>query len=218
MKSDMQIQKDVIEELRWDPAIKEREIGVATRDGVVTLTGRVGSYAERWAAERATERVTGVQAIADELEVHLPSEHVHSDTELAHRIVEAMRWDVLVPDDKVTAKVSNGWLTLAGEVEWQYQRDAAMRAVRSLTGLRGVTNMLSVKPRPVTAYDVTRKIKEALRRRAEREAESISVETDRDVVTLRGTVPTFADRRAIEGAAWAAPGVREVKDELVIGT
>jgi len=218
MKSDSTIQKDVIDEVRWDPRILSREIGVAAKEGVVTLTGAVTSYAEKWAAERAAERVVGVKAVASELEVVLPAQHTMTDSALAHRIVEAFKWDIQVPDDKIKVLVRDGWVQLDGQLEWQYQKDAAARAVRNITGVRGLTNSITLSPPAVSAYDVSKKIKAALHRQAEAEADRISVTTSEHVVTLQGTVPTFADRRAIEWAAWSAPGVREVHDELRVGT
>jgi osmotically-inducible protein OsmY len=215
MKSDMQLQRDVIDELRWDPQIKEKEIGVAAKDGVVTVSGSIASYAERWAVERAVERVAGVKVVANEIEVKLPTSFVRSDSDIAHQVVEAFRWDVQVPDETITAKVARAWVTLEGEVDWAFQRDAAESAVRNLTGVRGVTNLLKVTV-PISSYDVSMKIKEALRRRADRDADRITVEAVGDVVTLKGTVTSFAERRAAEGVAWSAPGVREVKDEIVV--
>ena len=215
MKTDSVLQRDVIEEIRWDPRIKSKEIGVAARDGVVTLTGTVESYGQRWAVEHAVEAVQGVRVVANEIEVKLPNSLVRSDADIAHQIVEAFRWDVQVPDQLITAQVSKGWVTLSGEVNWAYERDAAGAAVRNLAGVRGVNNLVVVKS-PVSTFDVSRKIKDALRRRADREADRIQVEAQGDVVTLTGTVDSYADRRAAEGVAWSAPGVREVKDELVV--
>ena len=218
MKTDVTIQKDVIDELRWDPRIESREIGVATKGGVVTLTGTVASYAEKWTAERAAERVGGVKAVASDLEVVLPAEHTRTDVVLAHRIIDAFTWDVHVPQEKVKVLVRDGWVQLDGEVPWRYQKDAAERAVRNISGVRGMTDMIRLAPPSVSAYDVSSKIKAALHRQAEAESLRVSVETSDHVVTLKGTVPTFADRRAIEWAAWSAPGVREVRDELRVET
>ena len=215
MKDDNELQRDVIEELRWDPAIKEKEIGVAVSDGVVTITGSVASYAERWAVERAVERISGVKALANDVSVKLPSSFVRSDSDLAHQIVETFHWDVQVPDERIKVKVARGRVTLEGEVDWAFQREAAEHDVRSLTGVTGVTNLIHVRS-PVSRVDVSQKIKEALRRRADRDADRIHVEAMGDVVTLKGTVSSFAERRAAEGVAWSAPGVREVNDELVV--
>jgi osmotically-inducible protein OsmY len=215
MKDDSELQRDMIDELRWDAAITEKEIGVAVRDGVVTVTGSVESYVERWAVERAAERVSGVRALVNEVTVKLPSSFVRSDSDLAHQIVEALRWDVQLPDERIKTKVTRGWVTLEGEVDWAFQREAAERDVRSLTGVANVTNLIHVKS-PVSTFDVSVKIKDALRRRADRDADRIRVEANGDVVTLTGTVSSFAERRAAEGVALSAPGVREVKDELTV--
>ncbi len=216
MKTDMELHKDVLSELAWDPRISEKEIGVSAKDGVITLTGSVKSYPEKWAAERAVERVAGVKAVANDLTVDIPTAFTHSDTEIAHKVVDAFAWDIQVPDDTVKAAVSNGWLTLEGTVEWHYQRDAAARAVQFLAGVKGVTNNIKVVPTHVSALDVSRGIKQALERRADRTAEKISVQTLDGVVTLTGTVTSYGDRRAAEGAAWSAPGVKEVRDELAV--
>ena len=215
MKSDTTLQKDVIDELRWDPRVTEKEIGVAAKDGVVTVTGSVETFAERWAVERAVERVAGVRVVANEIEVKLPSSLVRTDADIAHQVRETFKWDVQVPDELITAQVTKGWVTLEGEVGWNFQREAATQAVRNLAGVRGVTNLVRVQS-PISTYGVSLKIKDALRRRADRDAEHIQIEASGDVVTLKGTVSSFAERRAAEGVAWSAPGVREVKDELIV--
>src|ERR1051325_1580760 len=202
MKTDMQIHSDVVAELAWDPRVNERELGIAVKGGVVTLTGSVPSYAEKWAAETAVERVIGVKAVANDIAVLVPSVHATSDTQLAHRVVDSLAWDIQVPDDKIKASVTNGWVTLEGKVEWPYQRDAAARCVRNLSGIRGATNNITVASRTVAPSEVSRNIKAALQRRADRMASNIVVEARDGVVTLKGSVPTFSDRRAAEGAAW----------------
>jgi osmotically-inducible protein OsmY len=217
VRTDIQIQRDVIDELRWDPRIRATELGVAEHDGVVTLSGTVSSYAEKWAAERAAERVIGVKAVASEIVVELPTAHVHTDSEVAHRILDAFRWDVQVPDKKLQVIVAKGWVQLDGEVEWQFQKDAAARAVRNIIGVRGLTNSIKVAPLPVSAYDVRTRVTDALRRQSEEHARNILVQAADSVVTLKGRVPTFAERRAAEHAAWSAPGVREVHDEILVG-
>lgn len=216
MKTDLQVQKDVIEELRWDPSIGDKEIGVAAKNGVVTLTGFVGNYAEKHTAEHAAERVIGVKAIADELKVRLPSAAARSDTDLAHAAVTALRWDVQVPNDRVTLTVDSGWITLAGSVEWKYQMEAAERAVRYLTGAKGISNTITIKPKSASRFEVSGKINDALRRSAEKDADRITVETSDGRVTLKGNVRSFADRLDAERAAWSAPGVTAVEDRLVV--
>ncbi len=216
MKTDVQLHKDALAELTWDPRVNHKEIGISAKAGVVTLTGSVPSFAEKLAAERAVERVAGVKVVANDLTVSVPTAYSHTDTEIAHKVADAFAWDIQVPDDKIKTAVSNGWVTLEGEVEWKFQRDAAAKAVRNLAGVCGVTNNIKMVPRSVSPYDVSRSIKAALERRADRTAEHITVQAQGSVVTLKGSVPTFDDRRAIEGAAWSAPGVTDVHDELAV--
>lgn len=216
MKSDIQLQRDVVAELQWEPRIDPKHVVVDAVDGVVTLSGAVPSYAQKWDSERAAERVAGVRSVANELGVSPTPAAMHTDTQLAHAVTDTLAWDIQVPDDKIKSAVSNGWVRLEGIVEWQYQRDAAMRAIRNLAGVRGVTNEIVVKPQPVSTYDVSREIKDALERRADHTADKITVEAKDGVVTLRGTVTSFGDRRAAEGAAWSARGVKEVKDEIAV--
>ena len=216
-KTDTQLQRDVLDELKFDPRVKDAEIGVAVKDGVVTLSGFVASYAQRTAAERAVERVGGVRAIAEELKVKLPGALERSDTDIAHQTANALQWDIEVPEDKVKARVENGWVWLEGEVEWQYQRMAAERAVRYLTGVKGLTNLVRIKPRTST-YDVAKHIKQALHRSAEADAKGIEVETSGGRVTLKGTVRSFSERQDAERAAWATDGVTAVDDRLIIAS
>jgi len=216
MKTDLQLQRDVIDELKFEPSIHEAEIGVAAKDGVVTLTGVVDSYAEKFSAERTAERVNGVKAVADELEVKLPGPHQRTDTELAHAVANALHWDIQVPDDRIKATVEKGWVDLDGEVEWQYQKWAADSAVRNLTGVKGVSNLIKVKPKKVSTYEVSEKIRDSLRRHAERDADKITIEARGGEVTLRGTVSSFAERQDAERAAWQAPGVTKVEDFIAV--
>lgn len=215
MKSDLQLQRDVAEELRWDPSVNEKEIAVAVKDGVVTLRGAVDSYAQKYAAERAAEHVSGVRALAEELSVRLPGEHVRDDSEIAHAAVDALTWDVRIPNTRITVTVKKGWVTLRGEVDWQYQKEAAELAVRYLTGVKGVSNVITLTP-TVSSQDIKAKIENALKRSAEIEAERILVETTGGKVTLKGNVRSWTERRDAERAAWAGPGVREVDDRLVV--
>jgi osmotically-inducible protein OsmY len=216
MKSNIQLQHDVVAELAWEPRIDETHVVVDAVDGVITLSGSVPSYAQKWDAERAAERVAGVRSVANELAVSPTPAAQRSDTQLAHAVADALAWDIQVPGDKIKSAVSNGWVRLEGTVEWRYQRDAAIRAIRNIAGIRGVTNEIVVKPLPVSTYDVTREIRQALERRADRTANNISVEASDGVVTLKGTVSSFGDRRAAEGAAWSARGVKAVKDEIAV--
>ena len=215
MKTDSKLQSDIQAELRADPRVADAGIGVAVKDGVVTLTGNVPTYAQKYAAERAAERVSGVRAIAEELEIKLPTALERTDTDIAHAAANMLTWDIEVPDDKVKVKVENGWVTLDGEADWQYQKSAAERAVRYLTGVRGVSNLIRIKPR-VSTYDVSQHIKDALRRTAETDANRIQVEAQSGKVTLRGSVRSWAERQDAERAAWTASGVTAVDDKLMI--
>ena len=216
MKTNSQLLRDVNDQLKWEPSIRDDEIGVAVKDGVVTLSGHVPSFADRYIAIYVVERVAGVKAVADEIEVKLPSSHTRTDTELAHAAVHVLGWHVQVPDDRVKVAVREGWITLEGEVEWQYQRAAAERAMRNLKGVRGVRNLISVKPKLISEYDVSQKIKDALRRSADVVADHITVETHDGAITLRGSVRSLAELRDAERAAWGAPGVTKVDDRLVV--
>ena len=215
-KSDPNLRRDILAELKWDPSVADEEIAVAVKDGVVTLGGFVQTYAHKLAAERAVKRVEGVRAISEQLEVRLPSSHSRNDTDLAHQVVDALKWDVEVPDEKIKAKVENGWVTLEGMVDWHYQRDAAERAVRYISGVKGISNAIALTPQ-VKEKDVTKLIKEALRRHAEREASRVRVVTDGGTVTLEGRVDSWAERSEIEQAAWSARGVTKVEDRLLVG-
>lgn len=215
IKTDSQLQRDVIDELRFDPSIGSEEIGVAAKNGVVTLSGQVSNYAKKSAVVRAAERVAGVRAIAEELTVVLPSSFKRTDTDLAHSVAAVLKWDVSVPDDKLKARVDDGWVFIEGEVDWQYQSASADRAIRNLTGVRGVTNLLQVKKR-ASVPDLKQRIESALKRHAELDAGQIRVEALDGRVTLRGEVRSWSERQDAEWAAWGAPGVSTVDDELVV--
>ena len=212
----LQLQQDVLDELRWEPRVKEEDIALAVRDGVVTLSGHVESYAQKIAAERAVRRVAGVRAIANDLQVALPGTSERTDTEIAHAAVTALEWDAEVPNERITVKVDQGYVTLEGSVDWFFQKWAAERAVRNLTGVKGVLNHIALKP-TVAERDVGRKIRAALHRSADLEANRITVEASDGRITLRGTVRSYAERNEIERAAWSAPGVIEVTDLTTIG-
>ena len=216
MLTDKQLHKNVLEALEWEPSIRHEDIAIGVKDGVVTLNGFVDSYAEKVRAERIVEKMSGVKVLADTLKVKVPSANQRTDTEIAHEVVNAFRWNVQVPDSRVKAKVENGWVTLEGDVDWYYQSTAAERAVRFLTGVRGVTNLLRIKPPKVSTFEVSEKIRNALRRSAELDAEHITVEAHDGQVTLRGKVRSFAERRDAEYAAWSAPGVTTVDDRITV--
>lgn len=213
MKSDMELRRDVEQELEWEPSIDARRIGVTVADGIVTLTGVVGSYSEKWKAERVVERLAGVKGIANDIVVEPTAQR--SDTDIAKAAVDALKWNVLVPSDRVKVKVDNGWVRLTGEVNWDYQRRAAERAVRDLPGVKGITNLIAVVP-SVAPEQVKKKIEEALTREALLDAKGIEVDVSGSRVTLRGTVRSWAERREAEMAAWAAPGVSEVRNEISV--
>ncbi|WP_425259380.1 BON domain-containing protein [Rubrivivax sp. RP6-9] len=216
MKTDAQLKTDVTRELEWDPAIHATHVGVAVDAGVVTLTGHLETFAEKDAIERAVQRVEGVRAVAVELDVKLAPGHKRSDSEIAAAAEGALRWNVLVPADQVRVKVEKGWITLTGQVDWQYQRTSAEKAVRGLTGVVGVSNSLTIKP-AVTPDNITTRIREALERHAQHEARHIEVMVSGSTVTLRGRVDSWAEREAAVGAAWAAPGISLVVNHLSVG-
>ena len=215
MKTDKQLQMDITEELRWEPRVRDEEIGIEVRDGVVTLMGTVPDFAQRVRAERAVERVAGVRAVAQELTVKVPNTHLRSDTDLAHQVVNTLAWDTEVPFQAVKAKVDDGWVTLEGEVEWQFQRNAPERAVRYLSGVKGVSNLLKLKAH-ASPYDVAQHITAALSRSAEADAKKIKVSATGGKVTLTGTVRSWPERADAERAAWSATGVSEVDDRLAV--
>ncbi len=215
MKTDAQLKKDVTAELEWDPAINASHVGIAAADGVVTLSGHLATFAEKYAIERAVQRVQGVKAIAVELDVKLEPGHKRSDSEVATAVETALQWHALVPAERIQAKVEKGWVTLKGEVDWEYQRRNAEKAVRNLTGVVGISNALTLKP-AVTPAKVADRIRDAMARHAEREAKHIEVMVSGAAVTLRGTVDSWAERNAAFGAAWSAPGVLSVVNEIKV--
>jgi osmotically-inducible protein OsmY len=213
---DMKLRQNVLDELEWEPSLDAAHIGVAAREGVVTLTGHVASFADKLAAERAAWRVAGVRAVAQEIEVRLPSDRKSSDEEIAARALRMLEWDVAVPHERITVKVDHGLVTLSGEVEWGYQRDEAEDDVRRLNGVKGVINSIKVKP-SVAAVDVQAQIRRAFERSAELEADHITVAVENGKVVLGGKVSAWIERELAERAAWAAPGVTGVDNQIVIG-
>lgn len=215
MKSDKELQHDVLDELEWEPSVDASKIGVAADHGVVTLTGRIASFAARAAAERAIKRVAGVEAVANELEVDSPLHEAPDDATIAQHALSALDWNVTIPHGAVKIAVTDGWLTLDGDVEWYYQKRAAIDTVRDLLGVRGITNRINVRPR-VRALDVKSKIEAALRRSAELDAARITVDATDTKIVLKGTVRSWAEHEDALNAAWSAPGVTRVEDHLSI--
>ncbi len=215
MKTDAHIKADVTDELAWDPAVNATGIGVAVKDGVVTLTGHLDSYAEKHAVERAVHRVAGVRGIAVELDVRLDAEHKRSDSDIAQAAATALQLNSLVPDEKIQVLVENGRVTLTGEVDWSYQLASAEQCVRPLAGVRGLYNRITIKSR-ASSKDVGAQITAALTRQAAREAKHITVEVEGSVVTLWGKVHSLAEREAAVGAAFSARGVSRVVDKLEV--
>lgn len=217
MQSDEQVQRDVLEELRLDPTVDASQIGVTARDGVVTLTGTVLTLAQKYAAEGVAKRVYGVRGVADDIEVRPFGEGVRTDSDIVKAALDTLKWDSMVPDDKIKITVEKGWLTLEGTVDWNYQRDAAAKAVRNLSGVRGLSNLISVKPKvKISPSEVRREIFDAFRRSADLEARRIGVDTKDGKVVLHGNVQNWAEFDEATRAAWSVPGVAEVENQLAV--
>ena len=215
MKTDSQLQQDVIAELKWEPSVNAAQIGVEVKDGIVTLAGHVSSYAEKWDAERAAQRVSGVKALAIEMDVKLSGSGKRTDADIAGSAENALQWITYLPKDAVKVMVEGGWITLSGELEWEYQRQTAAGAVRYLVGVTGVSNQIAIKPK-VSVSVVKSDIEAALKRRAQADAQKIAVEVRGADVTLTGTVHSWSERDLATHSAWGTPGVHNVVNNITV--
>jgi len=213
--TDEELRRLVVDALEFDPRIDATAIGVAASNGVVTLTGHVNNFAEKYEAEKIVQHVKGVRGIAEEIQIRSDYEEQIADDHIASRIVDALNWNVVVPHSRVQVKVQQGWVTLSGEVDWYFQRNSAESTVRKMTGVKGVTNLIAIHT-PVHVIDVKERIERALERSAELEARDIQVEVQDRKVTLRGKVRSWTERNAAERAAWNSPGVASVDDKLEV--
>ena len=214
MKTDAQLKKDITDELDWEPSVNATHIGVSVDRGVVTLTGHVESFGEKWGAERAAKRVNGVRAVAIEMDVKIKDATKRTDADIALAAVNALQWLSTLPKNAIQVSVEHGTITLAGSVAWEYQREAAVSAVRGLLGVRGILNQIIVKPK-VNLTTVKNEIEAALKRRAALDAQEITVAVDGDALTLSGKVHSWAEKNLAINSAWSTPGVRTVVDKLV---
>jgi len=215
MKTDTQLQTDILAELNFEPSINAAQIGVEVKDGIATLSGRVNSYSEKWNAEQAAQRVSGVKALAIEIEVILQGLSVLNDADIARSVKNILDWTIFLPKDAVKLIVEDGWITLSGEVDWEYQREATVETVRYLMGVTGVSNNISIKPK-VTSSIVKVDIEAALKRRASRDAQEIVVEVEGSNVILSGKVHSWSERELATHSAWCTPGVHNVKDKMIL--
>lgn len=217
MKTDSEILRDVQDELKWDPYLSSSEIGASVRDGIVTLTGIVDSYYKKLAAENAVKKIAGVKGVVQKIEVRLSESGKRKDTDIAQAIENAFKWSVLVPKDNIKIKVENGWVTLEGSVEWEFEKNAARKAAEKIAGVVGVTNNIMVTPK-VTSSEIKQKIKSALTRSASFDADRINITVDGSTVRLSGKVRSYAEKKEAEREAWLAPGVTRVENDIEIDT
>jgi osmotically-inducible protein OsmY len=215
-RTDTQLQEDVLEELTWNPQVRPNEVGVSVEKGIVTLSGWVDSYAKRWAAERAALRVTGVKAVANDLKIRLPHAAERTDADLARAVLDRLAWDAEIPSQGIHVAVSQGWVTLSGEVDYAFQHDAVARAIRHLAGITGVSNQIVVRQTGPVAGDVKQRIERALVRNAETDANHITVTISGSKAILRGRVRAWVERRAAEASARFAPGITAVDNQIEV--
>lgn len=215
MKTDAQIKQDILDELAWQPSIDETQIGVIVEDGIATLTGTVDTYAKKIAAENAAKSVQGVKAVAEDIEVRYSSSTTKTDTDIAKKAVDALKWNSSVPDDKIKIKVEDAWIYLTGEVQWSYQKDAAKRAVENLMGVKGVINNITLKTK-IEPFDIKNRITKAFERSAELDAKNINIEVQGSTVKLTGTVHSIKEKEDARRAAFFAPGVTKVENNLKV--
>jgi osmotically-inducible protein OsmY len=217
MKTDAQIKQDVLDELVFQPNIDETQIGVIVKNGVVTLTGRVFSYANKIAAEEAVKKVRGVKAVSEDIEVGYDTKEHQTDTEIATAVIDALKWNSAVPDEKISIKVEDGWVYLSGKVEWWHQREAAKRVVQHLIGVKGIINNIIIKQKAENLYQIKERIVKAFERSAYIDANNITIElVDEHIIKLQGKVHSFAEKIEAQKAAFYAPGIYEVENELEI--
>lgn len=215
MKTDLEIQQDVMNELKWQPFLKSSSIGIAVKNGIVTLTGIVDNYAQKVEAEKAAKKITGVKAIAEDIQIGVSPSYKKTDTEIAESVMNALRWHAAVPEENLKVTIEDGIVKLEGDVEWEYQRSSAKNAIVNLLGVRNVINLINVKPK-LTAFDVRAKIAQALHRAATVDAEKVSIDVEGHKVILNGKVRSFAEKEDVEEAAWCAPGVSTVESHIEI--
>jgi osmotically-inducible protein OsmY len=217
MKTDIEIQKDVMDELKWEPLLSASEIGVAVKQGVVTLSGTVDSYSKKEEAETATKRVSGVKAVAEDIEVKPFSTSVKNDTEIARMVADSLKWHSAVQEEKIKVKVEDGWVTIEGETNWEYQKDAIKSTVKNLTGVKGISNLISVKP-SITAKDIKQKISLAFHRSATVDAEKVNIEINGNKAILTGRVRSWSEKNDAENATWKAQGITSIENKLIVDT
>ena len=215
VRTDTDILKDVTAELKMEPGLRDDDVAVGVRDAVVTLAGYVDSYADKWRAETVVGRINGVKAVVNDIEVKLPTASERPDPDIARAVLDALKWNVLVPHEELKVTVENGWVTLRGTVDWYYQKEEAERTVGNITGVKGVSNLVTVAAKP-TPSDVKQKIVQALKRGAEFDADRITVEVVGNKAILKGTVRSYAEMRDAERAARSAPGITEVENRLTV--